>query len=264
MCSSDLHFPNNYDAALALPGIGAYTAAAVLSIAYDSPHAVLDGNVARVIARLLAIRGDLRESARWSQLQQAAQQLLAVDSPGDWNQAIMELGETICTPKSPRCPDCPIERHCQARKQNLQNVIPAPRKKPATVRQQLAAAVLVDPAHHTLLVRDQGRHDEVLFSRMWQFPAVQVRERAASELAHHLKHDLKMDLPLPPPALAELTHAKHGVTFRDITLIPFLARVPQLPSLPLSRRLPLAHLSRLAVSSATHKIARAALAALNS
>jgi hypothetical protein len=99
----------------------------------------------------------------------------------------------------------------------------------------------------------------VLFSRMWQFPAVEVREKAQQELAHHLENDLQF----AAPALDELKHAKHAVTFRDITLVPFLGRVARLPDLPRSRRLPLAQLSRLAVSSATHKIARAALAALN-
>jgi A/G-specific adenine glycosylase len=252
-------FPSTFESALKLPGIGNYTAAAVLSIAYDAPHAVVDGNVARVIARLLAVRGDLRESARWSMLQEAAQALLAAEAPGDWNQAVMELGEIICTPKSPRCSECPLAHWCEARKQGLVDIIPAPRKRQATVRQKLAAVVLVDPERHTLLVRDQGRHDEVLFSRMWQFPAVQVKEKAQQELAHHLKNDLQF----APPALDELKHAKHAVTFRNITLVPFLGRVARLPELPRSRRLPLAHLSRLAVSSATHKIARAALAALN-
>lgn len=252
-------FPPNFDSALKLPGIGSYTAAAVLSIAFDAPHAVVDGNVARVIARLLAVRGDLRESERWSMLQQVAQAMLAPKAPGDWNQALMELGEIICTPKSPRCAECPVAHWCEARKQGLVEVIPAPRKRQETVRQKLAAAVLVDPQRHTLLVRDQGRHDEVLFSRMWQFPAVQVKEKAEQELAHHLQNDLQFQ----PPTLDELEHAKHAVTFRDITLVPFLGRVTRLPDLPRSRRLPLAQLSRLAVSSATHKIARAALAALN-
>ena len=104
----DGKFPSNLEDALALPGIGAYTAAAILSIAYGEELAVLDGNVARVLARLGAIRGDLREQKRWQALQGTADTLLDRSSPGDWNQAMMELGATICTPRSPQCLLCPV------------------------------------------------------------------------------------------------------------------------------------------------------------
>ena len=98
------NFPRDPAAALALPGIGAYTAAAVLSIAYDVPLAVLDGNVARVLARIGALPGDLRAPRTWKKLTETANHLLPRKSASDWNQALMELGEVICTPKSPRCP----------------------------------------------------------------------------------------------------------------------------------------------------------------
>ena len=117
-------FPRDLEAALSLPGIGNYTAAAVLSIAYDEPFAVLDGNVARVLARLGAVRGDLREPRAWQNLSNAAQQLLARGAASDWNQALMELGETICTPQSPRCAACPISRWCDAHAQGLADEIP--------------------------------------------------------------------------------------------------------------------------------------------
>src|SRR4029077_7931433 len=94
-------FPRELESALTLPGIGHYTAAAVLSIAYDVPLALVDGNVGRVLARLGAIRGDLRAPHRWQQLSRTSQLFLAPQVPGDWNQALMELGETICTPQSP-------------------------------------------------------------------------------------------------------------------------------------------------------------------
>jgi A/G-specific adenine glycosylase len=248
-------FPSDFAAAIALPGIGRYTAAAVLSIAFDAPHAVLDGNVARVLVRLDAIRGDLRAPQRWKKLEAAAQTLLAPKAAGDWNQAMMELGETICTPKSPRCGACPVARWCKARERGLVDAIPAPRKKQASVTQRIAAAVLLDSCGRTLLVRDPGAHDGVLFSRMWQFPAVQFAKNPAAALADHLRTELRFD----PPPLTELPHAKHGVTFRDITLVPFCARVAALPVLPRSRRLPLADITRVPVSSATRKIARAAL-----
>ena len=248
-------FPRTLNAALALPGIGRYTAAAVLSIAYGQSLAVLDGNVARVLARLGAIRGDLRAPRRWEQLATSAQCYLAPAAPGDWNQALMELGETICTPQIPRCAACPVSRWCSARARNLTREIPAPRRKRAPVKIRIAAAILRDPRGRTILIRDPGAHDDVLFSRMWQFPAVEVARHAKTELAKYLRDLLKVDC--ASLRLEPLPSARHGVTFRNITLLPFLARVPHLPTHPRTRVLLIGRLAQLSVSSATHKIAAA-------
>jgi len=247
-------FPRELESALTLPGIGHYTAAAVLSIAYDVPLALVDGNVARVLARLGAIRGDLRAPHRWQQLSRTSQLFLAPQVPGDWNQALMELGETICTPQSPRCESCPVARWCRARALGLTREIPAPRKKREPVSLKIAAAVLRDPRGRTILLRDPGAHDDVLFSRMWQFPAVEVARHAKSELRAHLRSTLRIEV----PSLVALTEARHGVTFRNITLLPFLARVQELPNLPRTRILAFSRLAQLPVSSATRKIAAAA------
>ena len=248
------NFPRELDSALQLPGIGRYTAAAVLSIAYDAPLAVLDGNVARVLARLLAGRGDLREPRRWRSLAKTAQDWFASDSPGDWNQALMELGETICTPVNARCAICPISKWCRAYKLGLTDKIPSPRIKRAAVKIKIAAAILLDPRGRTILVKDPGAHDHVLFSRMWQFPAVQVARHPRAELEEHLRATLGID----SIVLEELPTARHGVTFRNITLLPYLANVDHLPKLPRTRVLALENLSHVPVSSATRKIAAAA------
>ncbi|MGA9570364.1 MAG: A/G-specific adenine glycosylase [Candidatus Acidiferrales bacterium] len=246
-------FPCTLDVALELPGIGIYTAAAVLSIAYDVPLAVLDGNVARVLARIKAIRGDLRAPKTWRSLTATAQHLLAKQAPGDWNQSLMELGEVICTPQSPCCAECPVARHCSAFAEGLTDVIPAPRRKRAPVSMKIAAAILRDPRGRTLLIQDPGAHDTVLFSRMWQFPAVEVTRHAKTELEAHLRATLA----IPKISLEELPAARHGVTFRNITLLPFLANVPELPKLPRTRILQLKNLAKLPISSATRKIAAA-------
>jgi A/G-specific adenine glycosylase len=247
-------FPREPDAALELPGIGTYTAAAVLSIAYDVPLAVLDANVARVLARIKAIRGDLRAPKDWRALTSAAESFLASRAPGDWNQSLMELGEVICTPQSPRCHECPVVRHCRAYAQGLTGEIPAPRRKRATVHMKIAAAILRDPRGRTLLVQDPGAHDTVLFSRMWQFPAVEVTRSPKAELAAHLSNTLS----LTKISLEALPTALHGVTFRNIILLPFLAKVGELPTLPRTRILSLKNLNKLPISSATRKIAAAA------
>ena len=147
------NFRATADAALELPGIGPYTVAAILSIAYDAKLAVLDGNVARVIARLEAVRGDLREGGRWQTLQASADELLDRKSPGDWNQAMMELGATICTPRCAAMSACVRWRNSARRgSSGLQDVIPEKRKKRATEEITLAAAVFLDARGQTLLL----------------------------------------------------------------------------------------------------------------
>ncbi|HEY4907679.1 MAG TPA: A/G-specific adenine glycosylase, partial [Candidatus Acidoferrum sp.] len=188
-------FPRSAEDTLALPGIGSYTAAAILSIAFGERHAVLDGNVARVIARLGAVHGDLREGTRSQALQAAADSLLEPNAPSDWNQAMMELGAMICTPKSPQCLLCPVAEFCRARQLGLAEVIPEKRKKRATEEVELAAAVFIDKQGRTLLLpppetgRDHITQDEVrpLISKMWHFPMVAVQRDASCELVAFLK-----------------------------------------------------------------------------
>ena len=254
-------FPRDLVAALALPGIGAYTAAAVLSIAYDVPLAVLDGNVARVLARINAVPGELRTPANWSALTRASQDFLVTQRAGDWNQALMELGEVVCTPKSPACLACPVVHECRAYARGLTTEIPAPRTKRATEEVHIAAAILLDPQRRTLLTKDPGAHDDVLFSRMWQFPAIAATsaQTAKRELTAHLRATLGLRGTI---ILEPLATAKHGVTFRNITLEPFLLHMPEIPKLSRARVLPLHRFSSVPVSSATRKIAKAALAAI--
>jgi len=250
-------FPSEYKAALALPGIGSYTAAAVLSIAYEKPLAVLDGNVARVLARLGAVHGELRAPAVWQKLEVTAQELLARKTPGDWNQAMMELGATICQPRSPKCGECPVAHWCEARKLGIAEILPDARKKRAPIKVTLAAAVLLDPSGRTLLVRRPG-DDGALFSRMWQFPAIETPADASLDLAQHLKEIFKVKV--TAGQMIRLTTARHTVTFREIRLEPFLIRVERLPKIAGARTPFLGRFGKLAVSSATRKIAGSAIA----
>jgi len=261
-------FPDNVAEALDLPGIGPYTAAAILSIAYGKKLAVLDGNVARVLARVGAIRGDLRSGGRWQKLQQTADTLLARQSPGDWNQALMELGATVCAPRSPQCLLCPIEAFCEARKQGLSDAIPEKRVKRANVEIMLAALVLVDAQGHTLLLPPPKDHLDsadvsdvrVLLSRMWHFPTIPVRPGASAETQmlsfarKKLFGGRKMRGQLEP-----LETVRHAVTYRQITLQVFRLQVTRLPTVAHARALPLDELSSVPISNLTRKVAHAAL-----
>ena len=268
-------FPRRMEEALALPGIGHYTAAAVLSIAYGEPHAVLDGNVARVLARLGAIRGDLRRPRRWRALTCAANGLLpasgaaaaslSVSTSGDCNQAMMELGATLCTPRAPQCAACPVAHWCRAHALGIAMRLPRQRRTPKPVRLALSAAILVDPRGRTLLLRQQSDHSS-LFSNLWQFPAVKAAAPAPEKLSRYLQSAFGIAVALEP-----LSPAQHMVTFRRILLAPFLARVAKLPAPDWAAsglsaegtRMPrLAEIERLPISNATKKIAAAARAAL--
>jgi len=261
-------FPIRLDDVLALPGIGSYTAAAILSIAFGEKYAVLDGNVARVLARVGAIRGDLRESRRWQELQRTADRSLEPKSPGDWNQAMMELGATLCTPKSPQCLLCPIAQSCEGRKLGIAESLPEKRKKRATVEVTLAAAVFADKNGHTLLLpppknteeKASANHVPTLVSRMSHFPTVAVEGEAAGDLIASLR---KMS-PGSQGRKWQLVPAgkvRHSVTYRAITLLPFLIEVRELPRISGAKQVPLSEVSSLPVSNLTRKVARSALEA---
>jgi A/G-specific adenine glycosylase len=260
-------FPREAEAVLALSGIGSYTAAAILSIAFDAKHAVLDGNVARVLARLGASRGDLRESRRWQGLQRTADELLDAKSPGDWNQAMMELGATVCTPRAPQCLLCPVAKFCGARKSGDPESFPEKRKKRETVQVILATAVLVTPRGETLLLppphekaEKKPAADDVptLVSRMWHFPTVAIRKDALAELRLFLADFLPNKngaLRLEP-----LAKVRHAVTYRNVTVLSFRVSAAKLPHVSGARTIRLEELSSLPISNLTRKIARAALA----
>ncbi len=261
-------FPKTEKEALALPGIGRYTSAAILSIAFGEPLAVLDGNVARVIARLGAVRGDIREGKRWQSLQESADHLLDARSPGDWNPAMMELGATVCTPKSPQCLLCPVAQFCRGRQLGIAESLPEKRKKRATVKVTLAAAVFRD-AHGRTMVLPPPRHSQksaeandvpTLVSKMWHFPTVAVVKDALPELRRFLAKLLPSGFHRAM-RLEPLPRVRHAVTYRAVTVLPFRIAVETLPRISGAKILALDDFSSLPVSNLTRKVSRAALAA---
>ncbi len=261
-------FPTRMDDVLALPGIGNYTSAAILSIAFEKKYAVLDGNVARVLARLGAIHGDVREPRRWQELQTTADSLLDQDSPGDWNQAVMELGATLCTPRSPQCLLCPIAQFCEGRRLGIAESLPEKRKKRATVEVTLAAAVFTDEKGRTLLLpppknekaKASADHIPTLVSKMWHFPTLSDKDESAENLMAFLRKVIP-GIPSRDWELVPASKVRHAVTYRAITVLPFRIKVKNLPRARGSKQVPLRNLSSLPISNLTRKIARAALAA---
>ena len=184
--------PDDPAALRELPGIGPYTAAAIASIAYDKPFAVVDGNVERVICRLLALTDD-PGAARDEVVREAARRLVtglvgedpAASPPpeglrpGDFNQAMMELGATICLPASPDCPSCPIARSCMANRAGLAGDLPKRRVRQATVDVVLRAALVWRGDEFLLVRRDEG----TLLSGLWELPTVRDDDPAGASVA---------------------------------------------------------------------------------
>lgn len=224
--------PDDPAALRELPGIGPYTAAAVASIAYDRAVAVVDGNVERVVCRLLAI-GDDPGAARSALVGEAARRLVTGVTPeggfaappgglrpGDMNQALMELGATVCTPANPNCPGCPIAKSCLANRAGLTGDLPRRRERKATVEVHLAAA-LVRRGDTFLLVR---RPEGTLLSGLWELPTTRDGEDLAA-LARRVTALVGEDVRL---AAAPARSFRHTITHRRITVDVYEVEVPAL------------------------------------
>jgi A/G-specific adenine glycosylase len=159
----------------ALPGIGRYTAGAIGSIAFDLEEPIVDGNVARVLARLRGIDTPLGRRDTEERLWREAEHLVRGPRPGALNQALMELGSTVCTPRAPDCSRCPLAAHCEARRTDRTDLLPIPRARRSPTPVELVAAVALGPGG-VFLVRQEG----ALFGGLWGLPMQQGRGLAAA------------------------------------------------------------------------------------
>lgn len=163
-------FPETLEELMALPGIGRSTAGAILSIAFDKPAPILDGNVRRVLVRLFAWQEDPRSSRAEKQLWLWAEALTPTCSAHDYAQAIMDLGATLCTPRFPECDRCPLQKLCKACHLGLASSLPIPRKKQKVpLRKQVA--LIIDHCG-TLLLRQRAM--EGFLGGLWEFPSVEL------------------------------------------------------------------------------------------
>ena len=166
----------------AVPGVGPYTAAALASVLNGEPVPVVDGNVARVFARYWLLSDDFSKQPNRARLaERLTPEIRRGTVPGDFNQAMMELGATICTPKNPSCGDCPLRKDCAARKQGVQADYPVkPRKGPVPVRKR-TAVVIADAAGRVLLVQNR---EGGLLKGLWELPSVEPGEGQVQVFSH--------------------------------------------------------------------------------
>jgi len=210
----DGSLPSSYAELLDLPGVGEYTAGAVASIAFGERVPAADGNVRRVLARLFDV-----PSPRAPWLRETAAELVDPARPGDFNQALMELGATVCVPRAPRCGDCSVARWCRARSAGTQESRPAPSGRPSVRRAMYALAIL----RRGPRVLVQKRPDRGLLAGMWAFPEREVESpREAEGVALRLCRELGA-APAGPPTRYGIY--EHRFTHLHATYLPYVVPV---------------------------------------
>jgi A/G-specific adenine glycosylase len=218
----DGRFPDGFDAVLALPGVGRYTAGAICSIAFNQRAPILDGNVIRVLSRVFGIAGNPRDKSVNNKLWEVAQALVSVRGvePAQINQALMELGALICLPRQPKCEACPVRRGCFARREDRVEEFPAlPRRTPARQR-RFVAFIVRDRDRYLVRRRPAGDVN----AGLWEFPNVEVQVKTKT----------------PPTTVAPYSVAagrpffriRHSITRHRILLEAYHAKLSARPRQP--------------------------------
>jgi len=213
-------FPMDRDVLLQLPGIGPYTAGAILSIAHGIPEPVVDGNVERVLARVFAVEEDVEKAGGKKKVWALAKALIPERDPGDFNQALMEIGSLICLPSSPRCSSCPVEPICKGRQRGIEHRLPLKTKNRR--REEVQEAVLLVCRGGQWLLTDSN--EQSLYPGLWQFPWAWKGndERDLRVTADRLARKLG----LPRSSIEEFHQARHGITYRSIRTTFFFVELP--------------------------------------
>lgn len=212
--------PDTWDEITSLKGIGPYTASALLSIAFDKPYAVMDGNVIRVLTRYFGIEDDTRSSSTQNEVQDRADELMDGERPGDFNQALMELGALICTPSNPDCQDCPINAECVAYKTVKTDEIPY--KSPAKKRphHQIGVGIIKNDNDEVLIAL---RPEDAMLGGLWEFPGGKQKEdeEIRETVVRELKEELGVDVEITKPFMK----LDHAYSHFKITMHAFLCEL---------------------------------------
>ena len=204
-------FPETFEDVLALPGIGRYTAGAILSISLDQQQPILEGNTIRLFARLMKMKDDPKSSASQKELWKFSESLVPRKRAGDFNQALMELGSEVCTPTSPKCSQCPIIQFCPTFVDGLQDQIPASSKKMKYENIHEAVVLVVrNPKgrrNHEILVRQCGAGER--WTGLWDFPRFVIPGSGETQsLEDQVKTMSGLDVSICPTGI----QMKHAVT----------------------------------------------------
>ena len=210
--------PRQREALLALPGVGPYTAGAVRSQAWDEPDTAVDANAERVLARLFDLDAPVKETASRKRLEAWARALLPPERPGDFNQALMELGALVCTPKAPRCGDCPLARACEALRLDITAERPVSGRRRPVTPVVMATGVLAWRGR--LLV--QKRLPDGVWAGLWEFPGGRVEPGETPGQA--VVREFMEETGLAVRVTRALPVVRHGYTTYRVSLHGFLVR----------------------------------------
>ena len=214
--------PATLEALSSLPGIGRYTAGAIASIAFEVNAPIVDGNVRRVLCRIFAIQKDPRETAVQDRLWTLAGEILPEKKVGDFNQALMELGATVCLPRAPACQSCPVRESCRAFRTGIQDRIPAQAGKRTIPHHTILVALI----RNGLGLLIGPRPERGLLAGLWSFPEIDGEDTTPQRIEQWIekRFGLKTNLlrPLDPVA--------HAFTHKRITYHPFLLDCAPIPN----------------------------------
>lgn len=206
-------FPANYSQLLKLKGIGPYTAAAISSIAFNEKQAVVDGNVIRVLSRYYGIEEDVRKTSVKKGIQQFADEIIPDGEPGDFNQAVMELGATVCTPKNPECSRCPLSSYCVAYNSAQTETIPYKSPKKKVPHHQIGVGMITDLNRRMLIAL---RPDDAMLGGLWEFPG--GKQKKEESIENTVQRELKEELGVEVNVNDKFMQLKHAYSHFKITL----------------------------------------------
>jgi A/G-specific adenine glycosylase len=253
--------PDSREELESLPGIGSYTAGALLSMAFHQAVPAIDGNVRRVVTRLFAVSSPLHLRETASRITTLAASLVPERRPGDFNQALMDLGAEICLPRTPLCPSCPLHRHCRARATGMESGLPVPFKRPPLPHRLAAGALLRDRKDRLLMTQ---RPAQGLLGGLWGLPTVFVPED--EDPARHLRLWIEAELGHPVQVGPLIGSVRHVYTHFRTTLHTFDCRIARGNRRETMgpewgwvcpgdvQRLPLAKIDRMALCNVTKKL----------
>ena len=260
LACQDGRLPETYEELLALPGIGRYIAGAVASIAFGQDVPAVDGNARRVLCRLFAVSDDVTRTPVQRELDALAAGLVPADHAGEFNEALIELGATVCTPRAPRCIECPLQTECVAYAQGVAQTLPVRRPRRLVPHYDVAAAVTLRDGR--VLVAQRKAED--MLGGLWEFPG--GKREAGESLPECLTREMREELGVEVQVGEMLTVVKHAYTHFRITLHAFLcclaAGEPRCLDCADFRWVDRQELDALPMSVADRRIARALQATL--
>jgi A/G-specific adenine glycosylase len=216
----DDQLPDTVEGLSQLPGIGTYTAGAIASIAFGRDAPVVDGNVKRVLCRVYAIRGDPHQLKIRQELWALAEANLPKGRAGRWNEAMMELGATTCTPRSPRCSECPLAEVCRARALGIQEQLPARAAKKHLPHYDVTAAVIHSQRRGRLLIAQRPMSG--MLGGLWEFPG--GKRKRGESLEECLRREIHEELGIKVAVGKPVVQVEHTYTHFRITLHAFECR----------------------------------------